>query len=406
MPGNRPVYPNGESGVAVLLLGWDIPSQGRTRVVDGVRRYGKTRDWRIAVASSGDLAASGGLAAFLARTRPVGCIVNEQRNDARYPPKSLLGTPVVYFDSATPLRWRNVPSVRCDNAAVARMAFRELSVGLPGSFAAVPTVSMRRWNAERIATFRELCAKDGRPCFLFPGRRGEAPERRIARLRAWVSRLPKRCAVFAANDNTAIDVAEALAAAGRAVPRDNTVIGVDGEERASDGGDVSALSSVKIDREEAGYRTAKLLDREIAARAGGGGVRPADAAEVLFGPLLVVRRKSTGGRGRQEPRILDAVERIRREACEGLTAAALAARFPGSRNLFERRFREATGHSVLDEILHVRLRHALDLLSRPDMPISAIAAFSGFSSDRELRQLFLRRFHCSMRDWRRKHFLG
>ena len=50
----------------------------------------------------------------------------------------------------------------------------------------------------------------------------------------------------------------------------------------------------------------------------------------VVGPLMVVRRKSTSGRGRHEPRIAEAVAMIRREACEGLTVAALAARFSGS----------------------------------------------------------------------------
>ena len=95
---------------------------------------------------------------------------------------------------------------------------------------------------------------------------------------------------------------------------------------------------------------------------------------------------------------------IRREACDGLSAATLASRFPCSRNLFERRFREAMGHSVLNEILHVRLQQVQVLLARPDVPIGTIADFCGFDSDRELRQLFLRRFRCSMRDWRATRF--
>ncbi len=403
------------SGGVVLLLGWDPAANVENRVVDGVRRHAKTRDWRIVIANAGTVADAGGLPDLLARVRPVGCIVLDQNEDASIPPRLLGGLPVVYFDSGARVRWRGVASVRCDNAAVARLAYQELSAGLPRSYAAVPTQSMRRWNAERIAAFRALCAADGKPCVAFAGRRGEDPDRRLARLRRWVAKLPRKCAVFAANDNTAVDVAAALAANGRSVPRDNTIVGVDGGERATCGGDVSALSSVKIDREQSGYLAARLLDSEIDrhsraaadCRAGVGGGAPRIAAaspsEELFGPLLVVRRRSTCGSGRREPRILEAVEMIRREACEGLSAAVLAARFPGSRNLFERRFREAMGHSVLDEILHVRLQRVLDLLSRPDMPISAIAAFSGFSSDRELRQLFLRRFRCSMRQWRVRH---
>ncbi len=97
---------------------------------------------------------------------------------------------------------------------------------------------------------------------------------------------------------------------------------------------------------------------------------------------------------------MKAVEMIRSEACNGLTATALAARFPVSRKLFELRFREATGHSALNEILHVRMERVFDYLARPDFPISAIADFCGFRSDRELRNLFLARTGTSMRAWR------
>jgi LacI family transcriptional regulator len=101
--------------------------------------------------------------------------------------------------------------------------------------------------------------------------------------------------------------------------------------------------------------------------------------------------------------VLEAVEIIRREACNGLTPAKLAARLPGSRSLLDLRFREAMGHSVMDEILHVRLERVFDLLRRLEMPISAIADFSGFGSLRALDKLFRSRFGCSLREWRKRN---
>jgi LacI family transcriptional regulator len=122
-----------------------------------------------------------------------------------------------------------------------------------------------------------------------------------------------------------------------------------------------------------------------------------------FGPLCILRRESTRGAGRRDPSVLEAVETIRREACDGLTAAALAEAFPASRKHFERRFREAMGHSVLDEILHVRLEKAQTLLLRRDVPIRDIAGLCGFRTGIELRKLFRLRFGVSMRLWRKEH---
>jgi transcriptional regulator GlxA family with amidase domain len=128
-------------------------------------------------------------------------------------------------------------------------------------------------------------------------------------------------------------------------------------------------------------------------------------AIATFGPLCVLRRESTRGRGRRDPRILEAAEMIRREASEGLTAAALAKRFGCSRRLFEIRFREAMGHSVLDEILHVRLEHAQALLAHGDMPVAAVADFCGFGSERQMRRIFLASTGMSPREWRRTNFM-
>ena len=118
--------------------------------------------------------------------------------------------------------------------------------------------------------------------------------------------------------------------------------------------------------------------------------------------MMPVRRESTLGYGRRyEPRILQVVEKIRREALNGLTARDAMAGIIGSRRLFEMRFREAMGHGVLDEILHVRLEHVCRLLAETDTPIGAIADFCGFNDNSTLAKLFRRRFGYSLLAWRK-----
>ena len=67
------------------------------------------------------------------------------------------------------------------------------------------------------------------------------------------------------------------------------------------------------------------------------------------------------------------------------------------------RFREAVGHSVLDEILHVRLEKARTLLAQTDTAIGAIPGLCGFGCDSTLDVLFRRRTGLSMRAWRKQH---
>ena len=380
----------------ILYLERYDDADNHRRKLAGVMRFARTRKWEVEAIPAARWSPAG-LPALLRRLRPAGCVV-ECLDAAGIPSPARFGkTPAVWLDPPEKLRWRGAPAVVCDNAAVARFAFRELAAGLPSCFAAVPSHRLQRWSEERIAAFRALCAEAGAPCHVFEGRTGrrgrpEDLERRRARLAAWLSTLPARCAVFAANDYSARDVALAARSVARSIPRELSLLGVDGMPDESGDATIRRLSSVRMDFELAGYLAARLLSSV-----------PAAAPSAAFGPLCVLRGDSTRGRGRRDPHILEAVGIIRREACEGLTAAALAARVPGSRKHFERRFREAMGHSVLDEILHVRLQAVMDLLSRPEPPIGTIADFCGFGSQVELRIAFRARTGMSMRQWRKNH---
>ena len=219
-----------------------------------------------------------------------------------------------------------------------------------------------------------------------------------SRLRLWVAALPPHTALYAVNDAIARLVADAALAEGLRIPRDLTLLGTDNDPAFCETTSPT-LSSIQLDFERMGYLAAKKLGEIIEQ----GSYRGDGIAAATIGPLLTIRRESTRGCGRREPHVLEAVEIIRREACDGLTVAALAERLPGSRRLLDLRFREAMGHSVFDEILQVRLERVFDLLRRPEVPIGAIADFSGFGTLRDLDKLFRDRFGCSLRAWRKRN---
>ena len=384
----------------ILCLDFNLEKPIQRLRLDGIRRYAKAHGWEVDVESGRD-ATPDSLPEILARCRPVGCIAECWAGCVHLPPRLFGALPVVHFDPPETAEFRNAATVECDNAAVAAVAFRELSAGLPPSYAVMPFAHPHRWALERVEAFRALCRENGCPCLVFPDSpESEAADGRAARLASWAARLPPHCAIFAVSDLAANEIAGALAAAGRPVPRTAMLVGADAAVDRTSPSDRPAISSVKIDFELAGFLAARLLAEKIESPSAG--ASPSSGA-ATFGPLLVERRQTTSGRGRREPHILRAVEMIRREACDGLTAAALAARFRVSRAHFERRFREATGHSVLDEILHVRMENAEILLARRDIAIGTIYFRCGFATGRELRSLFLSRMRVSMRKWRKDH---
>ena len=75
-----------------------------------------------------------------------------------------------------------------------------------------------------------------------------------------------------------------------------------------------------------------------------------------------------------------AVELIRLKACEGLTAADVAATFGCSRRMAQLRFRDVTGKSIIDAIIETRLEKARMLLKNPQLTQSYIASQCGYAS--------------------------
>ncbi len=381
---------------AILYL--DAEPGGRIQAASlaGIRRYAQSLRWNVVDVPPADSRRPANISVLLTAHHPVaGCVVDGSGGRRDLPPRLFGEVPVVYMHTEPSLYGGRGMRVGYDDAAIAEAAFRELSAGLPAAFAVVPFASpsgRRGWSLRRERAFAELAAKSGKPFFSLPGKR-EPKEQRETRLVRWLASLPRHTAIFAVGDMAAIEIAAAVKLCRRSIPRELTLLGVNNDPTHCEASHPT-LSSIQIDHELAGYLAAKAI-----------GERDGIVNNTIYvRPLLAVRRESTGGSGRREPFVQEAVEIIRREACDGLTVAALVKRFRCSRPLFDLRFREAVGHSALKEILHVRLEKVFTLLSRTDTPIGAIADFCGFGSNIALHRLFWRRTGMSMSEWRKRNW--
>ncbi len=391
---------NGRNGPkpVVLYLAMVDGSPSHLAKMAGIRRYCALRGWEAVPVPRKDSSPEL-LPDLLRRHRPVGCVVEGIGSPSLLPPRLFRSVPVAYI-GYLPGKTGRRPNLRFDADAIAAAALRELSSGKPSCYAVIGNNLSEDWSRRRVRAFRQAVAAAGAKCRTFPSRPGSARESReefIERLVPWLAKLPEHCAIFAVSDETAVRVARAARAALRNIPRSLSLLSVDNFAALCEGAD-PPLSSIQLDFEREGFLAASLIDGECPQKTG---ERPRPMP--LIGPLLTVRRKSTSGRGRHEKFILEAVEMIRREACEGLTAASLLRRFPVSKSLFNLRFREAVGHSVHDEILHVRLEAACSLLSRNKTAIGAIPGLCGFNCDSTLDLLFRRIFKMGMREWRKRN---
>lgn len=391
----------------ILYLDMVPGERNQEMELSGIRRYAAARGWAVVAVPESE-SRPGNLRTLFAEHRPIGCVVECTVGRRDLPPRLFGAVPVVYLDAPTLLYGPRAARVSPDDDAIVRAAMRELASGRPDDYAFVGYYFETPWERAREKAFCSQADAMGRPFRVFrhvPADRNDHGSRTI-RLAAWLRTLPRHCAVMAVNDQTAADVALAASRAGIGIPYDLTLVGVDNNDTFLSGATPS-ITTVQIDFERSGFLAARMLG-SILVRKNTKKLKDfanstsfaAEKDSATFGPMMVIRRESTRGFGRRAPHIINAVEIIRREACEGLTPKALAARVPGSRRLFELRFREAMGHSVLDEIQTVQLEKVCTLLSQTDTAIEAIADFCGFGSGRALRDLFRARFKMSMREYR------
>lgn len=323
---------------------------------------------------------------------PIGAIVESSTDLKGFGPDTFGDLPTVFFNAATALPSRAL-AVSHDQGETGRLAARELMSTGCRNFAWIPFRTKTHWSDARGAAYAAALRLNGFTCSNFESK-GKDKLARLKSLRAFLSALPRPCAVFAANDITAEEALSAAALEGLRVPDDLSVLGVDNFEPICEHANPT-LSSIEPDFRRGGNLAALLL---IAAARDG--AKFTGERQLSFGPMRIVRRASTRQLGRPDKSVTAALDLIRREACNGLTAARVAEVFPCSRRLADARFRAATGHSVLEEIHAVQLDRVKQLLADPHRMLKSISDFCGFTHPNSLRKFFRRETGMTLTAWR------
>jgi transcriptional regulator GlxA family with amidase domain len=105
---------------------------------------------------------------------------------------------------------------------------------------------------------------------------------------------------------------------------------------------------------------------------------------------------------RDDPVVQRALEIIWTHSPFPTSVSDIARQLPVTRRTLDRRFVEATGHSVLEEINACRLGRAKRLLTETDLPVKAVAHLAGFSSTERMRVLFVEREGVSPISYRKR----
>lgn len=297
-----------------------------------------------------------------------------------------------------------VPRVALDNLAIGRMAagyfldkgYRQLA------FLGHQT---HAFSVERRIGFEATAAEAGVPVHIAPEScsmgdvwvaRGEPPNG--AAVSRWVRSLPKPIAVFCASDGWGVRLTDACHALDVDVPGAISVLGVDNDALLCQ---LSSppLSSVRTSAERVGYAAAQMLDQMMEGRYSG-------PPQVLFPPTDIVERQSTDVLQIGDPDLAMALRFIADHAHQRISLDAIAAHVIVPKRTLQRRFKQALGRSIHQELTRCRLERAKRLLGDSDLSIPQIARRCGLGSRERLSRVFRSHVKQSPIEYRRQLNVG
>jgi LacI family transcriptional regulator len=284
--------------------------------------------------------------------------------------------------------------ISSDPAEVSRLAADHLIERRLTRFAYVGSDD-RGWSGRREMTFRHYLMERGYEPFVYSSpklRKDRVWDREQSFLARWIGQLPTPIGIFACDDDRGREVLEACKLAGLNVPEDVAVVGVDNDEVFCELAD-PPLSSIALNAETAGYRAAALLDSMMHGR-------ERKRQQIVVEALGVVTRRSTDIVAVDDDDIANALQFIRQQHGCDISVDRVAEEVAMSRRSLEKRFREAIGRTILEEIQLTRLERAKRLLMETTYPISKVAEIAGFGSAGYFIQFFQKQVGKTPRKYR------
>ena len=389
----------------ILLFAASVTPANRL-CYDGVFRYAKIAKWNVHVVEYGLAAkkrqhlaeeAIPNVRDLMKMWQPDGVIVECAGRVPVLPLADFGKMPLVLLSCHPQDAGRMYPCTYSDNETITRLAARELlSLGF-SDYAFVPYPEDVVWSREREAAFFRMVKSNGKRAHMIDV--GDITEGKdaIGVLVDGVARLPKPCGVFAVNDEMGSKVISACKLAGRSVPDDVAVVGVDNDESLCEQSQVS-LSSVRIDYEAEGFMAAELLDRWMQRRN-----KCRLHAKAEHRPVDVVGfvRRASSMRS-VDTRVAKALEYIRCHALEHVAPSQIAEIMGVTRRFADMLFLSVAGQTVFDELRQTRIERVKDKLSSRDRSLASIADECGYCSLQALCREFKSVTGHSMREWRKE----
>ncbi|MFN3168028.1 MAG: substrate-binding domain-containing protein [Phycisphaeraceae bacterium] len=143
------------------------------------------------------------------------------------------------------------------------------------------------------------------------------------------------------------------------------------------------ISSIDDNVTRVGYEAARLLDRLMSGE-------PVPDQPVLVPPRGIAARESTDYFAVEDEVVAQALRFISARLADPLRVDQVADAIAVSTRSLQKRFSEALGRGVSEEIRRLRLETAKRMLAEPDRQIGRVARLTGFGSPDLMNQVFRR----------------
>lgn len=192
--------------------------------------------------------------------------------------------------------------------------------------------------------------------------------------------LPLPLALFATNDNVALNIINTCLQIGISVPGEIAVLGVDNDEICCELSPVP-ISSVIVPWSRLGGEAAALLDSLLDGN-------PAPPEPIRIAPSGVFSRRSTEMVAVGDPIVARALTFIMANAFHPISVSDVVAATGASRRYIERRFLKVTGISPKETITTVRINQVKKYLADNELSLAEISEKTGFSDAKALVSVF------------------
>ena len=211
-------------------------------------------------------------------------------------------------------------------------------------------------------------------------------------LAAQMKKAPKPLAVFAANDQQALDVLESCESIGVAVPEEVAIVGTENYLLAPDAM-ATPISSVDTNLQVLGYRGAELLDQMMDGQ-------PAPSQPIRVPAVGVLARRSSDILTIQHQGVAKSLRFIWEHGHEPICIKDLVGISGMSRRGMHKAFLEHLKRTPGQELHRIRIERAKKLLAETNHKIEPLARLCGYQSINSFCVAFKRTTGMSAKNYR------